>query len=68
MRMFENFQRKLSSLLNESLALGNKLMQGKKNVAKRDTNIPHQTSSPNEETKVTRVKKEWMKSMIKSVL
>ena len=61
MRMLGNFQRKLRNLMNESFAIGNRLMQGKKNMAKRDTNFPLQTSSSNEETKVTRVKKVWLK-------
>ena len=41
-RMIEIFQRKLSYLMNESMTLGNKFMQGRKNMVKRDTNIPPQ--------------------------
>ena len=41
-RMIKNFQRKLSYLRTESMTLGNRFMQGRKNMVKRDTNIPPQ--------------------------
>ena len=65
-RMFESFQRKLTNLMNESLTLRNRLLQGGKRVFKRDSNVPHhsgfQGRTSNRMTKVTNVKQIWVKN------
>ena len=44
-RMFENFQRKFTNLMNESFTLRNRLLQDGKRMFKRDSNVPHHSGS-----------------------
>ena len=71
LKMLEIFQRKLNYLMNESLSLGNMLMQKRKENVKRDENIPPHNGSQrnisNGVIKVTRVKKIWVKNNDQSV-
>ena len=64
-RMFESFQRKLTNLMNESFTLRNRLLQEGKRVFKRNSNVLHhsgfQGSTSNGMTKVTNVKRIWVK-------
>ena len=64
-RLFDNFQRKLTNLMNECHALKNKLLNENKRVSKKSSNISHngelKGSTLNEKTKVSNVKQIWVK-------
>ena len=64
-RLFDNFQRKLTNLMNECHALKNRLLNENKRVSKKSSNISHngelKGSTLNEKTKVSNVKQIWVK-------
>ena len=64
-RLFDNFQRKLTNLMNEGHALKNRLLNENKSVSKNSSKISHngelKGSTLNENTKVSNVKQIWVK-------
>ena len=55
-RMFENFQRKFTNLMNESFTLRNRLLQDGKRMFKRDSNVPHHSGSMEKKKKKMSIK------------
>ncbi|KAJ9696872.1 hypothetical protein PVL29_008873 [Vitis rotundifolia] len=64
-RLFDNFQRKLTNLMNECHALKNRLLNENKRVSKKSSKISHngelKGSTLNEKTKISNVKQIWVK-------
>ncbi|KAJ9702803.1 hypothetical protein PVL29_004509 [Vitis rotundifolia] len=64
-RLFDNFQRKLTNLMNECHALKNRLLNENKKVSKKNSKISHngelKGSTLNEKTKISNVKQIWVK-------
>ena len=64
-RLFDNFQRKLTNLMNECHALKNRLLNKNKRVSKKSSKISHNDelkgSTLNGKTKVSNVKQIWVK-------
>ena len=64
-RLFDNFQMKLTNLMNECHTLKNRLLNENKRVFKKISKIPHngelKGSTLNEKTKVPNVKQIWVK-------
>ncbi|KAJ9680449.1 hypothetical protein PVL29_019700 [Vitis rotundifolia] len=64
-RLFDNFQRKLTNLMNECHALKNRFLNENKRVSKKSSKISHngelKGSTLNEKTKISNVKQIWVK-------
>ena len=64
-RLFDNFQRKLTNLMNECYSLKNRLLNENKRVSKKCSKIPHngelKGNTLNEKTKVSNLKQIWVK-------
>ncbi|KAJ9685236.1 hypothetical protein PVL29_017313 [Vitis rotundifolia] len=64
-RLFDNFQRKLTNLMNECHALKNRLLNENKRVSKKSSKISHngelKGSTLDEKTKISNVKQIWVK-------
>lgn len=59
-RLFNNFQKKLTNQMNKCYTLKNKALNGNKRMSKNDSKIPHNgelnESTSNEKIKVSNVK------------
>ena len=64
-RLFDNFQRKLTNLMNECHTSKNRLLNENKKVSKKSLKIPHygelKGNTLNEKIKVSNVKQIWVK-------